>query len=81
MYIIVYNELDETFSKRQKTLSSLTPQTRNTNTVIFDYGASCSYTIIVNNLIANFKNIADPNLESDIKCTISDPKIPRSLKK
>ncbi len=40
MYITVDNELVETSSKRQKTLSSLTPQTRNTNTVTLDYGAS-----------------------------------------
>ena len=34
-YISVDNELVETSSKRQKTLNSLTPQTRNTNMAIF----------------------------------------------
>ncbi len=50
-YITVDNELVETSSKRQKTLSSFTPQARNTNTVILDHDASCSYTIIPINLI------------------------------
>ena len=38
-YITFDNELVETSSKRQKTLSSLTPQTINTNTTTLDYGA------------------------------------------
>ena len=62
-YITVNNELVETSSKRQKTLRSLTPQTRNTNTTTLDYGASCTYTIIANNLIVNLKENADPNWE------------------
>jgi len=72
------NELVETSSKRQKALSSLTPQTRNTNTATLDYGASCSYTIIAINLTVNLKKFVDPNWESDIKCTMLDQRIPRS---
>ncbi len=52
-YITVENELVETSSKRHKTLSSFTPQTRNTNTAILDYGASCSYIVIPNNFTIN----------------------------
>jgi hypothetical protein len=51
-YISVDNELVETSSKRQKTLNSFTPQTRNTNMAIFDHGASSSYP---NNLTVNLK--------------------------
>ena len=69
-YITVDTELVETSSKRQKTISSLTPQTRNTNTATMDYGASWSYTIIANHLTLNLKEFADPNWESDIKCTM-----------
>ncbi len=83
MYIKVDNELTlvETSSKRQNTLSLSTPQTRNTNTSTLDYDASCIYTIIANNLTRNLKEFVDPNWELDIKCTISDKKIPRSIKK
>jgi len=79
IYITVDNELVETSSKRHKTLSSLTPQTRNTNTATLDYSASCNYTIIANNLTVNLKEFADPNGELDIKCTMSDQGIPRSI--
>jgi hypothetical protein len=78
MYTTVDNELVETPSKRRNTFSSWSPQTRNTNTATLDYGASCSYTIIAINLTVNLKEFADPNLESDITCTISYPRIPRS---
>jgi len=78
MYITVNNELVETSSKRQKTLSLFTPQTKNTNTATLDYGASCSYAIIASNLIVNLNIFADPNWESDIPCTMSDQRIPRS---
>jgi hypothetical protein len=54
-YITADNELVETSSRRQKILSSITPQTRNTNTALLDHSASCSYTIIANNLIVNLK--------------------------
>ena len=60
-YISVHNELVETSSKRQKTLNLFTPQTRNTNTVILDHGASRSYTIIANNFTVNLKDFANPN--------------------
>ena len=81
MYITVDSKLVVTSSsKRQKTLSSLTPQTINTNTATLDYGASYSYAIIANNLIVNLKEFAYPNWELDIKCTISDQRIPRSYK-
>ena len=79
-YIILDNELVETSSKRQKTLSSLTPQTKNTNTKTLDYGASYRYTIIASNLPVNLKELADPNWDSNIKCTMSDQRIPRSYK-
>jgi hypothetical protein len=78
MYITFDNELVETSSKRQKTFSSLTPQTRNTNTATLNYGASCSYTIFANNLIVNSIEFANPNWESDITCTMSNQRIPRS---
>ena len=39
-YITIDKELVETSSKRQKTLSSFTSQTRNINTVIRDHDAS-----------------------------------------
>ena len=54
-YITVDNELVETSSKRQKTLRSFTPQTRNTNTATLNYGASRSYTITANNFTVNLK--------------------------
>ncbi len=79
-YITVDNELVETSSKRQKTLSSLTPQTRNTNTATLDYGASCMYTIIANNLTTNLIEFGDPNWESNFKCTMMDQKILRIKK-
>ncbi len=60
-YITVENELVETSSKRHKTLTSFTPQTRHTNTAISDHGASCSYTIIPNNFTVNLKEFDDPN--------------------
>ena len=76
------NLLGHLSSKRQKTLSSLTPQTRNTNTATLDYGASCTYTIIdANNLTMSLKEYGDPNWGSDIKCTMSDSRIPRSIYK
>ena len=50
-YVTDENQFVEPSSKRQKTLSSFTPQTRNTNTTILDHGASCSYTVIANNFI------------------------------
>jgi hypothetical protein len=78
-YITVDNELVETSSKRQITLRSLTPQTRNINTVTLDYGASCSYRIIANNLTMNLKDFANPISESDIKCTMSNQRISRSI--
>jgi hypothetical protein len=80
MYILVDNEPVKASSKRQKIFSSLTPQNRNTNTATLDYGASCSYTITVNNLTVNLKEYADSNWDSDIICPISDQRIPRSLK-
>jgi hypothetical protein len=70
-YITAENGLVETSSKRQKRLSSFTPQTRNTNTAILDHGASCSYTIIPNNCTDNLKEFADPNWDSDIASTMS----------
>jgi hypothetical protein len=53
-YITVDNELVESSSKRHKTMRSFTSQTKNTNTAILDHDASCSYTIIPNNLTLNF---------------------------
>jgi hypothetical protein len=78
---LIMNLLGHLSSKRQKTLSSLTPQTRNTNTATLDYGASCSYTITANNLTMNLKEFVDPYWGSDIKCTMSDSRIPRSIYK
>ena len=75
MYIIVDNELVETSSKRQKTFSSFTSQTKNTNTAIRDHDASCSYTIFPNNLAFNLKEYAHPNWDSDIPCTMPTEKI------
>ena len=72
MYITVGNELVEISSKRQKTLSPLTSQTINTITATLDYGASCNYTIIANNLTMNLKEFANPNWESHMKCTMPD---------
>jgi len=69
-YIIVENELVETSSEKQKTLSSFNPQTKNTNTTILDHGASCSYTIIANNFTMNLKDFADPNWDSNIPSTM-----------
>jgi hypothetical protein len=69
-HITVENELVETSSKRHKTLTSFTPQTRNTNMSILDHGASCSYTIIANNFTLNLKEFADPNWELDIPSTM-----------
>jgi len=71
-YIIVDNEHVETTSKRQKTLSSLTPQNINTNTATRDYGASSSYTVNANNLTVSLKEFADPNWDSYIICTMSN---------
>ena len=76
-YITIENELVETSSRRQKTLSSFTPQTRITNTTILDHGASCTYTIFANNMIVNLKEYAHPDWESDIPCTMLDQRIPR----
>ena len=75
-YITVENELVETSSKRHKTLSSFTPQTRNINTAILDHGASCSYTIIPNTFTVNLKEFADSNWDSDIPSTMSAENIP-----
>jgi hypothetical protein len=69
-YITVENELVETSSKRQKTLSSFIPQTRNTNTAILDHGASCIYTIVANNLTVSLKEFANPNRVLDIPSTM-----------
>jgi hypothetical protein len=60
-YITSDNELVETSSKRHNTLSSLTPQTRNTNMATLDYSASCNYTIIAKNLTVNLKEFTIPN--------------------
>jgi hypothetical protein len=79
-YITVENELVETSSKRHKTLSSFTPQSRNANTAILDHGASCSYTIIPNNFTINLKDFADPNWDSDIPSTSSADNIPSPYK-
>ena len=57
-YITIDNGLVETSSKRQKTLSLFTPQTRNKNKAILDHDASCSYKIIPNNLTVNLKEYA-----------------------
>jgi len=70
-YITAENELVETSSKIQNSLSSFTPQTRNTYTAILDHGASCNYTIIANNLTVNLKEFADLNWELDIPSTMS----------
>jgi hypothetical protein len=75
-YITDENQFVETSSKRQKTLSSFTSQTRNTNTAIPDHGASCSYTIISNNFTVNLKEFADPGWDSDIPSTMSAENIP-----
>ena len=60
-YITDENQFVETSSKRQKTLSSFTSQTRNTNTTIRDHGASYSYTIISNNFTVDLKEFGDPD--------------------
>ena len=70
MYITVDNELVETSYKRQKTLSSFTSQTKNTNTAILDHDASCNYTIIPSNLTLNLKEYAHLNWDSDIPCSM-----------
>jgi hypothetical protein len=68
------NELVETASKKQKTLSSFTPQAKNSNTAIFDHGASWDSdipsTIIANNFTMNLKEFVDPNWDSDIPSTM-----------
>ena len=69
-YNTVQNEL-ETSSKKQKTLTSYTPQTRHTHTSIIDHGASCSYRIMPNNFTVNLKEFADPNWDSDVPSTMS----------
>jgi hypothetical protein len=74
-YSTFEHELVETYSKRQSTLSSFTPQTRNTNMAILDHDASCIYTIIPDNLRVNLKEFADPNWDSDIPSTMSAEKI------
>ena len=79
-YIIVNNEFVETSSKRQKILSTFTPQTKNTNKAIHDHGASCSYTIIPNNLTVNLKECVGPNWDSNIPCTMSAEKTPGPYK-
>jgi hypothetical protein len=72
-YISVDNEFVETsFNKRQKTLNSFTPQTRNTNMANFCHGASSSYP---NNLTMNLKEYVDPNWKLDVPCTMSAQKI------
>ena len=70
-YITDENEYDETSSKRQKTLTSFTPQTRHTHTSILDHGASCSYRIMPNNFTVNLKEFADPNWDSNVPSTMS----------
>jgi hypothetical protein len=75
-YVRDENQSVETSSKRQKTLSSYTSQTRNTNTAIPDHGASCSHTIISYNFITNLKEFIDPSWESDILSTMSAENIP-----
>ena len=69
-YNTVQNEL-EASSKKQKTLTSYTPQTRHTHTSNIDHGASCSYKIMPNNFTFNLKIFADPNWDSDIPSTMS----------
>ncbi len=70
-YKTVENELVETSSKRQKTLTSFTPQTRHTNTAIIAHDASSSYTITPKNFTVNLKEFADPKWDSDIPSTMS----------
>ena len=74
-YNTVQNEL-ETSSKKQKTLTSYTPQTRHTHRSIIDHGASCSYRIMPNNFTVNLKEFADPNWDSDVPSTMSAEIIP-----
>ena len=75
-YITDENQFVETSSKRQKTLSSFTPQTRNTNTTILNHVASCSNKVIGNNFTVNLKEFADPNWDSYIPSTMSEENIP-----
>ena len=77
-YITVDNQHIETSSKRQKTLSSLTSQNRNTNTATLYNGASCSYTVIANILTVKLKEFANSNWDSGIICSMSYQRIPRS---
>jgi hypothetical protein len=77
----VENELVETSSKRQKTLTSFTPHTSiHTKTAILDHGASSSYTITPNNFTVNLKEFADSNCDSDIPSTMSAEIIPSPYK-
>ena len=79
-YITNENEYGETSSKRQKTSTSFTPQTRHTKTAIFDHVASCSYRIMPNNFTINLKEFADPNWDSDVPSTMSAEIIPGPYK-
>jgi len=78
MYIRVDNQLVKASFKRQKTLSSLTSQNRNTITATMDNGASCTYIITANILTVNLKEFANPNWDSNIICLMPDKRIPRS---
>jgi hypothetical protein len=69
-YITVENQLVETSSKRQKTLSSVTSQFRNTNTAIPNHGASCGYKVISSIFTVNLKEFADPDWDSHIPSTM-----------
>ncbi len=80
-YVTVENELVETSSiKRQKILTSFTPQTIHTNTATLDHGASCSCRIMPNNFTVNLKEFSDPNWDSEIPSTMSAEAIPGPYK-
>jgi hypothetical protein len=75
-YITVDNELVETSSKRQKTLSSFTSQKKlQTRQFLIMMRVAASYTIIPNHLTLNLKEYAHPNSDSDIPCTMSAERI------